>query len=51
MGLGEVGVEGGGCRDDHVFEKHVFTQLTPQHPGNHSTHRKEITKEEGAYNR
>jgi len=30
-GMGRVGlrVEGGGCRDDLVFEKQVCTQLTP----------------------
>ena len=28
--IGQWGVrmEGGGCRDDHVFEKQVYTQLT-----------------------
>jgi len=38
----------GGCRDDHVFEKQVCTQLTPQPPGNHPTHRIEMAKEQGA---
>jgi len=27
-GVGGVRVEGGGCRDDPVFEKQVYSQLT-----------------------
>jgi len=46
MGWGRVRVGGGGCRDDHVFEKQVRTQLTP--PNNHSTHRIEMANEQGA---
>ena len=32
MGQGGVGVGGVGCRDDPVFEKQVYTQLTPSPP-------------------
>ena len=48
-GAGGVRVGGGGCRDNPVFEKQVYMQLTPRPPDNHSTHRIEMAKEQGAY--
>ena len=48
MGQGGLRVGGGECRDDHVFETQVYTQLTPQPPGNHSSHGIEMAKEQGA---